>query len=447
MRVPDVRYAKSGEVHVAYQVIGEGPIDLVFAPGRVSHLEVYWENPDLAAFFTDVATFARLILFDKRGTGLSDRGVGVATLEDRMDDIRAIMDAAGSSKATVFGLSEGATMAILFAATYPEKTAGLIAFGGFAKGAWAPDYPWGRKAAAFAEGIEAIERDWNAATTEWATTLAPSRAGDAGFREWVGRLTRAGVTPGDEIARRKMNRVMDVRSVLPAIRVPTLVIHPSDDKMIAVDEGRYLAEHIPGARLIEYPSPDHLFVANPGSRQFVTREVRSFVQGLHSTPESDRILTTVLFTDIVGSTRRAVELGDQAWGRLLGEHFSLSQAEVARFRGREIKRTGDGILAIFDGPTRAVRCACSIRDKVRSLGLEIRAGLHTGECVLKGIDIEGVAVHTAARVCEAAEGGSVMVSGTVRDLSAGSDVRFGEWKSLPLKGLDGDTRLYIVQAA
>jgi class 3 adenylate cyclase len=439
---PEVRYAKSGEVHVAYQVVGEGPVDVVFAPGRVSHMEVYWENPELASFFRDVAKFARLIVFDKRGTGMSDRGIGLATLEDRMDDIRAVMDAVGSPRATIFGLSEGGTMAILFAATHPDRTAGLIVFGGYARGAWAPDYPWGTTPEDLERGIDAIEKDWPRAAREWATGLAPSRSDDKRFRDWVGRLTRASSTPGDEIARRRMNLVMDVRAVLPSIRVPTLVLHATDDRMVSVEQGRYVAEHIPGAKLVEYPSPDHLFVETAGARAFVTEEVRKFIQSVHPAPESDRILTTVLFTDIVDSTKRAAAVGDREWGRLLGQHFSLARTEIGRFRGREIKSTGDGLVAIFDGPTRAVRCACTIRDQIHTLGIEIRAGVHTGECVLKEKDIEGIAVHMASRVMNRAGPGQVLVSGTVRDLSAGSDLVFRDEGTHALKGVPGKWRTF-----
>ncbi len=446
VKPPETRYAKSGDVHIAYQAVGNGPVDLVLAPGFVSHLDVYWESSDMAAWFEGITRFARLILFDKRGTGLSDRPAGIPTLEDRMDDIRTVMDATASRRAVVCGLSEGATMSALFAATYPERTLGLILFGGMARGAWAPDYPWGDRPEDFQKWLEArTESAWEWKIDESAAVVAPSRAHDPQFRNWLGRLIRYSVTPASDIALARMNMEMDVRAVLPTICVPTLVLHATDDRMVPIQVGRYLAEQIPGAKLVEFPGTDHWFMVNPGARTFVTNEVRRFVDGLGAAPESNRVLTTVLFADLVGSTERAEALGDRDWGRVLGQYFSTARELIARFRGREIKSTGDGLLAIFDGPTRAVRCACELRDRTRAFGLEMRAGLHTGECVLKDRDIEGIAVHLASRVMGKAGPGEVLVSGTVRDLSAGSDLRFVDRGTRTLKGVEGKWRLFSAQ--
>ena len=442
VKPPKTRYAKSGEVHVAYQCIGQGPVDFVLAPGFISNLDVYWESPDLATWFQEIALFARLILFDKRGTGLSDRSVGVPTLEDRSDDIRAVMDAVDSRRAVLFGLSEGATMCALFGATHPERTLGLILLGGSAKDAWAPDYPWGQTSEAFERGLARLEADWDRAFESLAEWLAPDRASDPEFQAWVGRLVRYSITPDAEIARRRMNREMDIRSILPGIRVPTLILHATDDRMVSLEEGRYLARSIPTARLVEYPSSDHLFVANAAARTFVTREIRTFVEGLQTTPPSNRVLTTILFADIVGSTEHAVKLGDQEWGSLLGRCLTASGQAIALYQGREVKKLGDGLLATFDGPTRAVRCALEIRDTAKVLGLEMRLGVHTGECVLKDNDIEGIAVHLASRVMAKAAPGEVLTSATVHDLSAGSGVRFVDRGLRALKGVNGRWRLY-----
>ena len=444
MDVPRTKYAKSGKVHVAYQVVGSGPVDLVISPGAVSHLDLYWQNPDLVAFFREVTEFARLILFDKRGTGLSDRSVGIATLEDRMDDIRAVMDAAGSRRAVIFGFSEGATMSILFAATHPERTRGLIVYGGYARGRWAADYPWGDTKEDSDKLFNSVENDWDGYIQDFAHTVAPSRANEPDFKAWFERLVRYSVTPGSLLALGEMNQQIDIRSILPSVRVPTLVLHPTEDRFALEPEGRYVAEHIPGSKLVEFPGTDHFFFVTSAVRAFVTEEIRRFVRGLEPSSEADRVLTTVLFTDIVGSTERATSLGDREWGRLLSQHFALTRTEIARFHGTEIKTLGDGVVATFDGPTRAVRCACEIRSRSRELGLQLRAGLHTGECVLKDGDIEGVAVHFASRVMEKAGPGEVLVSGTVRDLSAGSDLRFVERGVRSLKGVQGKWRVYAV---
>jgi class 3 adenylate cyclase len=445
VKAAKTQYAKSGNVHVAYQVIGDGPVDIVLAPGIVSHLDVYWENPDLVEFFRGITEFARLILFDKRGTGLSDRAVGIPTLEDRIDDIRAVMSAAGSYRAVIAGLSEGASMAILFAATYPEKTMGLIDFAGIARVAWAPDYPWGQTREDYVKESELAEKDWDAMIKQFAESLAPSKASDPTFKEWVDRLSRYGSSPGSIVALDQMNWLIDLRSVLPSVHVPTLVLHPIDDHVVRIEHGRYIAEHIPGAKLVEYPSTDHLFFVNPGTRAFVMGEIRKFVRNLRPSTESDRVLATILFSDIVDSTRQALQLGDVAWGKLLERYKESAQTQLSAHRGQLIKMMGDGLLAIFDGPTRAVHCACALRDQVRSLGLGVRAGLHTGECILREGDVEGIAVHIAERITALANKDEVLVSRTVRDITAGSNIAFKERGSRVLKGLEGGWETYSAQ--
>ena len=442
MDAPKTFYAKSGQVHVAYQVIGQGPIDLVISPGAPSHLVVYWESPDLRAFLEELTRFARLIVFDKRGTGMSDRVAGPATLEDRMDDIRAVMDAAGSQRAWHFGAFEGAAMSILFAATYPERTLGLILCGGYSRGRRAPDYPWGDTEEDFQRLNDAVEKDFPGWVEDFGRTLAPSRANDPEFKSWVARLLQFSHTPGSVVTHGAMNQLIDVRPILPAVHVPTLVLHATGDQMAFVDEGRYIAERIPGAKFVEIEGVDHFFFVQPKARAFVAEEIRRFVRGLPRPSEADRVLKTVLFTDIVGSTQRLSSLGDREWGRMLNQHFSVAREEIVRFRGHEVKTLGDGLVATFDGPTRAVRCACAIRDRSRALGFEIRAGLHTGECVVTDRDIEGIAVHLASRVMEKARPGEVLASGTVRDLSAGSDLQFVDRGTRSLKGVQGRWRLY-----
>lgn len=449
MDVPEIRYAKSGDIHVAYQTVGNGPIDLVLVRTTISHLEALWEEPSMARFLRDLASVSRLILFDKRGTGLSDRHVGMATLEDRIDDIRAVLDAVGSKRTVLFGTADGAPMSALFAATYPERTAGLILWGGITRGLWAPDYPW----AATKEQQEALmaqdERDWgsDAHIDRLTALLAPSRLGDEQFRRWRKRLTRSGASPAEGLALAKMNLEIDVRPILSSIHCPTLVVHATGDRSVPLASGRYLAANIPGAKFLEIPTSDHLIWVNSEPTAVLVSAVRQFVDSLHGTPESDRILTTVLFADIVGSTRRAAEMGDAAWSRVLGEFTETSQTEVNRFRGRMIKSTGDGLLATFDGPTRAVRCGCALRDQARALGLELRVGLHSGECLLRQGDVLGIAVHIASRVSEAAGPGEVLVSGTVRDLSVGSELRFRDRGSHVFRGVEGEWRTFSAESS
>jgi class 3 adenylate cyclase len=340
-------------------------------------------------------------------------------------------------------------MTILFAATYPDRTSALVLWGAMTRGLWAPDYPWAPTREQLEAAMMQDERDWGSDSHIDRVTagLAPSRIGDAHFKRWRGRLTRNGASPAEGAALARMNMEIDVRPVLSAIHCPVLVVHATGDRMVPVDSGRFLANTIPGAKFLEIPTSDHLVWVDPEPTGRLVSAVHQFVDSLQSTPETDRILTTVLFLDVVASTRRASELGDLAWGQLLGRYLEGARAELTRFRGRLIKTTGDGLLAIFDGPTRAVRCACTLRDRARSLGFEVRAGLHSGECLLKEGDVHGLAVHVAARVCEHAGEGDVRVSNTVRDLSVGSDIRFVDRGGATFKGLEGEWRTFSVETS
>ena len=445
---PETRYARSGDVSVAYQVVGDGPLDLVAVPGFVSHVEWAWEEPSVARYLRRLASFSRLLLFDKRGTGLSDRIAGVSTLEERMDDIRAVMDAVGSEHAVIFGASEGGPLAALFAATYPERTSALILYGTFASVVRQPDYPWKRTPEELRRLIEerarTIHETWGSleAVAQSLQRMAPSAADDEGLKRWLATLMRLGASPGAEIARQRMNAEIDIRHVLPAIRVPTLVLHRTGDRDSSVEEGRYIAARIPGAKFVELPGDDHFpFI---GDMDSTLDEIEEFVTGARPDREPDRVLATVLFTDIVSSTEHAVRLGDRRWRDLQERHHALVRRELARHRGREVDTAGDGFLATFDGPARAVRCAVAIGEGVRALGLEVRAGLHTGECELRGDRVSGIAVHTGARVMAQAGAGEVLVSSTVKDLVAGSGLRFEDRGVHAFKGVPGEWRLYAV---
>ncbi|MGC2289580.1 MAG: adenylate/guanylate cyclase domain-containing protein [Thermoplasmata archaeon] len=448
MEPPEVNYSKSGEVHIAYQVLGSGPVDFLLARSGVYHLEIAWDHPLNARYHQELASLGRLIAFDKRGTGLSDRDVGVATLEERMDDGRAVLDAVGSKRAILVAARDAASVAVLFAATYPERTRGLILMSPLATGVWSPECPWAPTREQWESAIRRDLSDWGSTAhiDRVTSELAPSRIDDAEFKRWLGRLYRNGASPAAGMALARMNMEIDVRPALEAVHVPTLVLHARGDRAVNVEHGRYVAAHIPGARLVETPGVDHLFWLSAEQTKAVFEEIHRFVEGLSDKSETDRILTTVLFTDVVESTRRASHMGDRAWTELLGRFLDNARTETARFRGKTIKSTGDGMLAIFDGPTRAVRCACVLRDQARAVGLEIRSGLHTGECVLKDGDVNGIAVHIAARVSREAAEGEVLVSGTVRDLSVGSDVHFTDRGIRALKGLEGKWRMFSVDA-
>ena len=443
MDPPETRYARSGDVNIAYQVVGEGPLDLVFVMGWVSHLDYFWEEPSFARFLLRLASFSRLILFDKRGTGLSDRVSlnELPTLEQRMDDVRAVMDAVGSERAALMGVSEGGPLCALFAATYPERTAALVMLGAYARRVWAPDYAFGATREHYDAFLEDVGSNWGGPVGLEAR--APSLVDDERFRDWWATYLRMSASPGAAFALTKMNAEVDVRHVLPTISAPTLVVHRTGDRSLPVEGARFMAEKIPGARLCELPGDDHLpFV---GDQDEILDEVEEFLTGVRRGPEPDRVLATVLFTDVVGSTERAAELGDQRWQLLLAQHHALVRHELDRWRGREIDTSGDGFLATFDGPARAIRCACAIRDSVRGLGLEIRAGLHTGEIQLVGDDVAGIAVHLGARVAALAGGSEVLVSSTVKDLVAGSGIEFEERGEHELKGVPGEWRLYAVE--
>jgi pimeloyl-ACP methyl ester carboxylesterase len=419
---PRTQYARSGDLHIAYQVVGEGPLDLVYVPGWVSHVEQAWEEPSLARFLNRLASFSRLIVFDKRGTGLSDRvpNAELPPLEARMDDLRAVMDAAGSERAAVFGFSEGGNLSALFAASHPARVAALVLFGTFSKRLRTPDYPWAPTAAERRAFCEEVERDWASGID--LARYVPSKLGDAAFLTRLSAYFRNAASPGAAVALLRMNSEIDVRGVLPAIHVPTLVINRTGDRSVHVEEGRYMAKQIPGARFVELPGEDHMPWV--GDQDAILDEVQEFLTGVRPAREPDRVLATVLVTDIVGSTRHAMRLGDRGWSELLARHHDLVRRELGRFHGREVDTAGDGFLATFDGPARAVACACRIREAVTELGLEIRAGLHTGEIELADGQVRGIAVHTGARIAAAAQPGEVLVSSTVKDLVSGSGLAF-----------------------
>jgi len=437
---PETRYTKSGDVNIAYQVVGEGPFDLIWVPGWISNVEESWEVPEYAHFLRRLASFSRLILFDKRGTGLSDRvsNESLPTLEQRMDDVRAVLEAAGSDRAAVFGASEGGNMSVLFTATYPERVRALVLAGIYAKRLWSPDYPWAPTPEQREHEHEVIERGW--AGEMDVSELAPRAARDPELMRRIATFFRRSASPGAAVALNRMNTQIDTRAVLPTISVPTLVLHRTDDRNVKVEEARWIAKQVPGARYVELPGDDHLVWT--GDTDTLLDEVEEFLTGVRRGPEPDRLLATVLFTDIVGSTERVAKLGDGPWRELLEEHHRLVRAELERFRGREIDTAGDGFLATFDGPARAIRCARAIRDSVRSLGIEIRAGLHTGECELVAGKVAGIAVHTAARVNGLAQPSEVLVSSTVKDLVAGSGIEFVDRGEHDLKGVPGTWRLY-----
>jgi pimeloyl-ACP methyl ester carboxylesterase len=437
--VPTTRYARSGDVHIAYQVVGEGPQDLVLVPGWVSHIEYAWEDPSFSHFLSRLASFSRLILLDRRGTGLSDRVPDLPTLEQRMDDVRAVMDAAGSERAAVFGISEGGPMCLMFAATYPARTSALMLYGTFARLLRAPDYPIGLPGETFARFLELAEETWGTGSLS-ADLFAPSLAHDESFRRSWARFERFAVSPAGIKALLRMLYETDARHVLSVIRVPTLIVHREGDRVALVEGARYMADRIRDAKYVELAGTDHF--AWVGDTDVVLGEVEEFLTGVRRGPEPDRVLATVMFTDIVGATERAVELGDRRWRELLDSHHAAIRKQLPRFRGREIDTAGDGFLAAFDGPARAVRCAQAIGAGVAELGLEIRAGAHTGEVEVRGDDIGGLAVHIAARVAALASAGEVLTSRTVKDLVAGSGIAFAGRGVHELKGVPGRWELY-----
>jgi class 3 adenylate cyclase/predicted esterase len=447
MEAPEVQYAKSGDVNIAYQVRGEGPFDLVFVPGFHSHVGFLSSIPGFVAFLKQLSSFSRLIWFDKRETGMSDRVGGAPTLETRMDDVRAVMDAVGSRRAAFYGLSEGAAMCILFAATYPQRTAALVVRSAYPRRMWAPDYPWGRTEEEYQREVERDLRLFGPRDRAVEAMRALGHFDEEEVRTFVD-LVRFGSSPGSLEALHRMNKEIDIRHVLPAVRVPTLILHGSEDTIVPLEVARYLASRIPTARVVEIPGVGHIALRGAAIGAETERFLKEVWEaGGWEEAEPDRLLATVLFTDIVGSTAKAAELGDRAWHELLERHHALIRRELIRFRGAELDVAGDGFFARFDGPARAIRCACAITEAVRDLGLEIRAGLHTGECEVMDGKVGGIAVHIGARVAKHAQPGEVLVSSTVKDLVAGSGLRFRERGMAELKGVPEQWRLYAVERA
>jgi pimeloyl-ACP methyl ester carboxylesterase len=425
--------------------VGEGDLDLLWIPGWVSNVELCWEEPLLARFLNRLASFSRLILFDKRGTGLSDRVPedALPTLEERMEDVLAVLDAAGSDRAALLGHSEGGNLAVLFAATHPERTIALVTAGIFAKRIWSPDYPWAPKRDERERYLETVEAKWGEdADVEH---LAPSAARDEAFARRLATYFRRSASPGAGAGLIRMNTEIDIRGVLPAIRVPTLILHHTGDRDAHVEEGRWIAEQISGSRFVELPGDDHLPWV--GDQDAVLDQIEQFLTGHRATPTQDRVLTTILFTDIVESTERVSALGDQRWKALLEQHHAIVRRRITTFGGEEVDTAGDGFLATFAGPGRAVRAAMAIGEDLRALGLQIRAGVHTGECELIAGKVGGIAVHIAARIAADADPGEVLVSSTVKSLVAGSGLAFNARGKRSFKGVPEDWEVFAVLSA
>jgi pimeloyl-ACP methyl ester carboxylesterase len=446
-RPPETKYAKSGDVNIAYQTLGEGAFDLVFVMGWVSHLEYFWREPRFARFLARLASFSRLILFDKRGTGLSDRVPirELPTLEQRMDDVRAVLEATGSERAALVGVSEGGPMCSLFAATYPEKTLALVMIGTYAKRVWHPDYPWAPTADERRRFYELLEREWGGPVG--LDERAPSLKDDAQFREWWATYLRSGASPGAALALTQMNAEIDVRHVLPSISVPSLVIHRAGDLCLKVEEGRYVASRIPGARFVELPGEDHLpFV---GDQDAILDEVERFLVGVRHSFDPERVLATVLYAFVVEDRLRDVDADSEAGARDLSARLAQYQEEARReavwFRGREVRASEGATFAIFDGPARAIRCACRLLRAGERAGLRVKAGLHTGECDVTADGVGGVAVSIAAQVAAHASAGEALVSSTVKDLVAGSGIGFRERGAHALAGVPGEWRLCSIE--
>jgi len=443
---PETRYAKSGDINIAYQVLGDGPPDLV-AVEVISHIELDWEDPSENRFLTRLAAISRLVRINQRGTGMSDRDAFVPTLETRMDDIRAVLDAVGSERAALFGLGDASPLSVLFAATYPERTSGLILMNSSPRFVRSPNLPWLPSREANQRQAEEAERRWGdpAFAYEFLKSANPS-ATDEELRA-AARVLRLSVSPGAAAAYIRMNIEVDVCDLLPLIRVPTLIMHRKDEGAWDIRSGRYLADHIPGSRFVELPGAD--FSPSRGDQEKLFEELENFLAdvaaGKHPEVEPDRVLATVLFSDIVGSSEKAASLGDRAWRELLERHHELVRRELARFRGQEVDTAGDGFLAAFDGPARAIRCGCAIAESMPELGLDVRVGLHTGECELVDGKVAGIAVHTGARVAALALPGEVLVSSTVKDLVAGSGLAFQDRGAHTLKGIPGRWQLYAVE--
>jgi pimeloyl-ACP methyl ester carboxylesterase/class 3 adenylate cyclase len=433
---PRTRYAKSGDVHIAYQVFGGDPVDLVLAPPFVSHVENYWDEPDCAQWLNHLGSYARVAMFDKRGTGMSDRISNLPGLDERMDDVRAVMDDVGMDRAALLGISEGGSLTAFFAATHPDRCRALVLYGSFAHFAcWLPT----------AEALEAflayIDRDWGSGKS--LGMFAPSRQSDPAFQNWWGRFERLGASPAAAIALMRMNSQINITDIVSTIRVPTLIIHRTNDATINVEGGRFLAAHIPNARYVEVPGTDHIpFVGDNATD--IADLIEEFLTGSKAPATADRVLATVVFIDIAGSTELAARVGDHRWRELLDGYYAAARRELTRFRGREIDTTGDGFFATFDGPARAVQCARATTEAVRGLGIDTRVGLHTGECEVIGERIGGIAVHIGARIAARANINEILVSSTVKDLVAGSGIQFEDRGVHVLKGVPGEWRLFAV---
>lgn len=443
MNPPQVKYVKSGGKHIAYQVVGEGPIDLVLVHGWVSHLELMWDEPSIARFHERLAGFSRLILLDKRGTGLSDRVTEneLPTLEQRMDDVRAVLDAVGSQRAALMGISEGAPMCALFAATYPERTSALVMCGGYARWIRDEDCQWAMTREQHEAAAVVFERGWG--TPVGFKTVAPTSSTDERYRNWWARYLRMGASPGAGVALYRMNIEIDIRSLLPSIRVPTLLLHRTGDRLINIEASRYMVRRIPGAKFVELPGDDHLVFL--GDSETALGEIQEFLTGVRPPAAPETILATVLFVDMANSTEKAAALGDARWRNLLAAFHQTVRQELERHRGRLIDTAGDGAFASFDGPARAIRCAGAIRDRATALGVAVRAGLHTGECEIAGDKLAGLAVHIGARVAALARPGEVVVSSTAKDLVAGAGLRFSDRGPHTLKGIPGEWRVFAVE--
>ena len=440
---PPTRYAKSDGLSIAYQVFGDGPVDLVFVPGFVSNVEASWLSPSLLHMYERLASFARVIIFDKRGTGVSDPIDGVSTLEQRMDDVRAVMEGADSDQAVLFGFSEGAPMSLLFAATYPERVKALVLYGAMARATEAPDYPFAPPAEAFLEAGALISEYWGQGVN--VEMFSPSVQDDPVARQTWASVETFGATPDQFLKVTAMFLDVDVRDVLPTISCPVLVTHRRGDRIVGVHGARWLAEQIPGARFVEFPGIDHSWLAGEDPTPILD-EIEEFITGVRPMTEPDRVLATVMFTDIVSSTQEAARVGDHDWHALLDRHHAAIRSALTRFRGTEVKTTGDGFLATFDGPARAVHCGQEIVSAVRALGIEVRVGIHSGEVEKMGTDVAGIAVHIASRVGSLAGAGEVLVSETVKGLVAGSGIGFDERGEHELKGVPDRWRLFAALA-
>jgi class 3 adenylate cyclase len=434
------RYAKSGDLSIAYIVEGESPLDLVWIPPWISQVEYLWAEDSLQAVMNRLTTFSRVISFDRRGSGLSDPLFGAPTLEEQMDDVIAVMDAAGSERAAIAGTLEGGPMAALFAATHPDRVSHLVLYACFARATWAPGYEWAWSAEERKQHMDHLVDHWGEGWV--AGSVAPSLMGQPDFVEWAGRLERLAASPGTIKRIFDLIGEFDVRDVLPSIRVPTLVMHRREDSFIKIEHSRYLAERIPGAKFIELEGGDNMY--SIGDSEALLGEIEEFLTGERHDREPDRMLATVLFTDICGSTEHVASMGDRSWRFMLERHDALFRRALDRHRGREVKRTGDGFLATFDGPARAIRCASDVADSVASIGLQVRAGLHTGELEVMDGDLGGMAVHIAARVMDRAEPSEVLVSSTVKDLVVGSGIDFEERGAHELRGIPGEWQLFSV---